>query len=67
MPICIDGTAPSSDSRGGIRGGGGAQPDDKYPLPSLNAIYVLPSARRAGACREMLADFFAAEIGRAHV
>ena len=35
---------------GGACCGGGGQPDDNFPLPSLNAIYVLPSARRSGAC-----------------
>ncbi|EKX44700.1 hypothetical protein GUITHDRAFT_139624 [Guillardia theta CCMP2712] len=32
-------------------------PDKHFVLPSLNAIFVLPGARRKGACREMVQDF----------
>ena len=34
-------------------------PDSAFPLRSLNAMFVLPEARKAGAAREMLIDFFA--------
>jgi hypothetical protein len=33
-------------------------PDTAFPLRSLNAMFVLPEARNAGAAREMLIDFF---------